>query len=269
VATTTTADGTALYWEDSGEGDPLLLIQGLGFSAALWYRILPALEQRHRVIRYDARGIGRSDVPEGPYSVDLMATDAMAVLDAAGVDRAHVFGCSLGGIVAQEVAIRHGDRVQGLILCCTHPAGTAAVWPDEAVMAMLRNRATLPREEAIRASIPVAYADTTPQDWIEEDVRLRLELPTTETGYMGQLMAGLGYGGTIDRLPTVTVPTLVITGDRDQMVPPANTDLLADALPNATKVVVPGAGHVIFTDAPHALTAAMLEFLDGVTSPAR
>ena len=100
-------EGTKLYWEDGGEGDPLLLIQGLGFSGAMWFRLLPALEARYRVIRYDARGIGRSDVPEGPYSVYRMADDAAAVLDAAGVDRAHVFGCSLGGLVAQEVGLSH------------------------------------------------------------------------------------------------------------------------------------------------------------------
>lgn len=260
----TETDGTRLYWEEGGDGEPLLLIQGLGFSCAMWYRVLPALEARYRVIRYDARGIGRSDVPEGPYSIDGMAADAMAVLDAAGAETAHVFGISLGGIVAQEVAITYLDRVRSLILCSTHPAGTDAVWPDEKVMEMLRNRNTLPREEAIRASIPVGYCDATPRDWIEEDVRLRLEIPTAETGYMGQLMAGLGYPGTKDRLPTVTVPALVITGDGDQMVPPANSDILAAALPDARKVVVPGAGHVLFTDAPDALTDAVLTFLDGV-----
>jgi pimeloyl-ACP methyl ester carboxylesterase len=268
VATATTADGTRLYWEESGEGEPLLLIQGLGFSGAMWYRILPALEARHRVIRYDARGIGRSEIPDGPYSIPLMAADAIAVLDAAGVDTAHVFGCSLGGIVAQEVAISHADRVRSLTLCCTHPAGTDAVWPDDEVMDMLRNRNTLPREEAIRASIPVGYAPTTPADHIEEDVRLRLEIPTHETGYMGQLMAGLGYPGTKARLPEVTVPALVIHGDGDRMVPVANAQILADALPDARAVIVQGAGHVIFTDAPDAVTDAMLEFLDGVSADA-
>jgi pimeloyl-ACP methyl ester carboxylesterase len=267
VATATTADGTTLHWEAGGEGEPLLLIQGLGFSGAMWYRILPALEARYRVVRYDARGIGRSEIPDGPYSIGLMAADAIAVLDAAGEDTAHVFGCSLGGIVAQEVALSYPARLRSLILCCTHPAGTDAVWPDESVMDMLRNRNTLPREEAIRASIPVGYAASTPPHWIEEDIRLRLEIPTTEAGYMGQLMAGLGYPGTKSRLHGVTVPALVIHGDGDQMVPPANADILAAALPDARKVIVPGAGHVIFTDAPDAVTGAMLDFLDGV--PAR
>jgi pimeloyl-ACP methyl ester carboxylesterase len=136
-------------------------------------------------------------------------------------------------------------------------------------MDMLRNRATLPLEESVRASIDVGYAKTTPRERIEEDVRLRLEIPTTNEGYASQLMAGLGYPGTLSRLHTVTVPTLVLTGDQDQMVPPANSDILMSALPDARKVVIPGAGHVVFTDQPEAVTTAMLEFLDGVGADAR
>jgi pimeloyl-ACP methyl ester carboxylesterase len=257
----TEVGGTKLYWEAGGEGEPLLLIQGLGFSGAMWYRLLPALEAEYRVIRYDARGIGRSDVPDGPYSIDLMASDAVAVLDAAGAEVAHVFGCSLGGIVAQEVALSHGDRVRSLILCCTHPAGPEAIWPGENVMEMLRNRTQMAPEDAIRASIEVGYAPTTPRQRIDEDIAKRMELPTSNEGYTNQLMAGLGYPGTMGRLPQLAKPTLVITGDADQMVPPANSDNMAAAIPGARKVVVPGAGHVIFTDAPDAVTDAMLEFL--------
>ena len=133
----TTVDGVRLWWEASGEGEPLLLIQGLGFSGAMWYRLLPALAARHRVIRYDARGIGRSDVPPGPYSIDRMAADAMAVLDAARESTAHVFGCSLGGIVAQEVAITYLDRVRSLTLIMTS-TGSRLVglrgWPNRAAL---------------------------------------------------------------------------------------------------------------------------------------
>ena len=265
---TTTDDGTRLYWEASGEGDPLLLIQGLGWSAAMWFRLVPVLEQHYRVIRYDARGIGRSDVPPGPYSIPLMAADAAAVLDAAGVERAHVFGCSLGGIVAQEVALSHPDRVASLMLCCTHSAGTDAVWPEQGVMDMLTSRASLSPEEAIRASTPVAYAATTPPDRIEDDIKIRLAIPTSGEGYMNQLTAGLGYPGTKARLHQIKVPTLILHGDRDQMVPPANADILADAIADSHKVIVPGAGHVVFTDNPDAVTTAALEFLEGASARA-
>lgn len=265
MATTTTPDGTKLYWEESGTGDPLLLIQGLGWSAAMWHQMVPALEQRYRVIRYDARGVGRSEVPEGPYSIPLMAADAMSILDAAGVERAHVFGCSLGGIVAQEVALTYGDRVTSVVLCCTHPAGEAAVWPEPEVMDMLRNRHDgASPEEAMRASIPYAYAPGTDPEIIEADIRLRLEIPTTAEGYFGQLMAGLGYPGTADRLPSLSMPALVITGDGDQLVPAANSDTLAELIPNARKVIVEGAGHVVFNERPDEVSGATLDFLEGV-----
>jgi pimeloyl-ACP methyl ester carboxylesterase len=255
-------DGAELYWESGGAGDPLLLIQGLGFSAAMWFRILPALEAAYRVIRYDARGIGRSDVPEGPYSIERMAADAVAVLDAAGEERAHVFGCSLGGIVAQEVTLSYPERVRSLMLCCTHPAGQEAVWPGPDVMDMLRSRTSLPLEDAIRASIPVAYSPDTDPAVIEEDVKLRLQIQTTNEGYTNQLMGGLGYPGTVARLGSVRVPALVMTGDADRLVPPANTNVLAAAIPGATKVTFPGGGHVIFSEQPDAVAGAMLAFLD-------
>jgi pimeloyl-ACP methyl ester carboxylesterase len=258
-------DGTKLFWEASGEGEPLLLIQGLGWSSAMWFRIIPELEARYRVIRYDARGIGRSDVPEGPYSIPMMAADAMAILDAAGVAATtptHVFGCSLGGIVAQEVALTYGHRVRTLMLCCTHPAGTEAAWPDAAVMDMLRTRTELDPEAAMRAAIGIAYAPDTPADIIEADIKLRLEIPTSGAGYTNQLTAGLGYPGTAARLPELDMPVLVIHGDADKLVPVENVEIIARRIRNATTVIVPGAGHVIFSEQPATVTTAMLKFLD-------
>jgi pimeloyl-ACP methyl ester carboxylesterase len=264
MATTQTSDGTTLYWEASGEGDPLLLIQGLGWSSAMWFRLIPELEARYRVVRYDARGIGRSDVPDGPYSIPMMAADAAAVLDAAGVtEPAHVFGCSLGGIVAQEFAFTYPERLRTLTLCCTHPAGTEAEWPDESVMKMLTERNEMEPEAAMRAAIPIAYADGTPPEVVEEDIKLRLEIPTSGPGYMNQLTAGLGYPGTFSRLPTVKVPALIIHGDADKLVPVANANILANALPDVSKVIVKGAGHVIFSEQPETVNAALLKFLDG------
>lgn len=270
MATTTTPDGTTLYWDESGAGDPLLLIQGLGWSGAMWYRLLPELETRYRVIRYDARGIGRSDVPAGPYSIPLMAEDATAVLDAADVaGPAHVFGCSLGGIVAQELTLTYPDRVRTLTLCCTHPAGTDAEWPDPSIIQLLQARTEMSPEEAMRAAIDVAYAPGTPSDVIEDDIKLRLEIPTTGEGYSNQLNAGLGYPGTFSRLPQLKVPVLIIHGDLDKLVPVANANILANAIPDARKVIVKGAGHVIFNEQPERVNAELLKFLDAAAPEAR
>src|SRR5438128_2110773 len=116
-------DGTRIYWTETGAGDPLLLIMGLGATHEWWYRLAPIVSERFRTIMHDNRGVGRSDVPPGPYSIADMADDAAAVLDAAGVDGAHVFGASMGGMIAQELVLRHPRRVRSLILGCTACGG--------------------------------------------------------------------------------------------------------------------------------------------------
>src|SRR5271155_5414484 len=112
-------EGVKIYWEELGEGAPLLLIMGLGWASYLWHRTRPVVAQRYRTITLDNRGVGRSDAPAGPYPIPVMASDAAAVLDAAGVDRAHVYGISMGGMIAQEFALQYPNRVRSLILGCT------------------------------------------------------------------------------------------------------------------------------------------------------
>src|SRR3569833_1334595 len=125
----TTNNGVKLYWDSLGQGPPVLLIMGLSFTHEMWYRILPVLTERHRVILFDNRGMGRSDVPRGPYSMRRMAEDAGIVLDAAGVSAAHVSGASMGGMIAQELALRSPSRVLSLVLGCTSYSGIFARWP--------------------------------------------------------------------------------------------------------------------------------------------
>lgn len=260
----TDVEGAKLYWEESGTGTPLLMIQGLGWSGAMWHRMVPEFEPHYRVIRYDARGVGRSDVPPGPYPIARMAADAMAILDAAEAGDAHVIACSLGGIVAQEAALTWPERFRSVSLLCTHPAGEEAVWPDTAAMEMLTKRATMPLEEAIEAALPWTYAPDTPRALIDQDIALRLEIRTTGEGYTNQLTGGLGYPGTAARLPALRVPTLVMTGDADKLVPPANSDILAERIPGARKVVIPGGSHVFFTERPAEASAPILRFLADV-----
>jgi 3-oxoadipate enol-lactonase len=264
MALVTVDDGTELYWEESGSGSPLLLIQGLGWSAQMWYSLVPELQDAHRVIRYDGRGIGRSQVPAGPYSIERMADDAAAVLRAAGVDIAHVLGVSLGGIVAQEVALRHPQLVRSLLLGCTHPGGAETVWPAREVLEVLKSRAAMPFDEAVRAAVQYAYSADVDPRVVKQDIQLRLDLPTDPVGYQGQLLGGLGYQGTLPRLKGLAVPALVFTGDADQMVPSENSTTLVEAIPDATLVTIPGAGHVVFTERPDAVGNAVRCFLSDV-----
>src|ERR1044072_1532546 len=153
----TARDAVTLYWETHGTGDPLLLIMGLGVTLEGWNRLGPALAQHYQTILFDNRGTGRSDTPPGPYSIPDMAADAAAVLDAAAIDRAHVFGISMGGMIAQEFALRYPDRVRSLILGCTACGGRDSVPAQPDVVAALGARATMTREQAMWSMAPYIY----------------------------------------------------------------------------------------------------------------
>src|SRR5271167_4763186 len=164
--------GTKIYWDERGQGAPVLLIMGLGYTSVMWYRTRPALAQRFRTIAFDNRGVGLSDVPPGPYSIAAMASDAAAVLDAAGVARAHVFGVSMGGMIAQEFALQYPARTRSLILGCTSPGGPLAVHAASKVIDVLLARG-MTLEQAREAILPYIYDAATPRKKIEEDVSLR------------------------------------------------------------------------------------------------
>jgi 3-oxoadipate enol-lactonase len=266
VAVVTTDDVT-IWWAPEGptgepiDATPLLLIQGLGYTADLWHRILAALSGPRATIRMDNRGVGRSSVPEPPWSIEEMADDVISVLDDAGIERAHVFGVSMGGLIAQEVVLRHPSRVAKLILGCTHPAGTDAVRMDPAAATMLMDRTPKSAREAIEASVPFLYAETTSRDDIDGDLAARLRYPLRATAYWAQLDAMRSHGGTLSRLAEVTAPTLVIHGTADKLVQPGNAELLAKAVPGARLVWLEGAGHLLWTDQTARTIEVVNEFL--------
>lgn len=258
-------DGAKIYWEEHGSGEPLLLIMGLGATLDLWHRLVPALSARHRVILLDNRGVGRSAVPEPPYSMPQMADDAVAVLDAAAVDSAHVIGASMGGIIAQELALRHPARVRSLVLACTACGGPDTVAVDDEMRAALVARASMTPEEGVRALVPFTYHPATPRTRVEEDVEIRLRHYPSAKGYLAQLQAALGYE-TYARLGGIRVPTLVLHGEDDRLVPAANGKDLARRIPGARLVLVPSASHILFSDQPEAVNRAILTFLEEVST---
>src|SRR4029077_14113423 len=142
-----------IYWDEQGQGEPILLIMGLAYASKMWYRTRPLLASRYRTLALDNRGIGQSDVPPGPYPIALMASDAKAVMDAAGIESAHVFGVSMGGMIAQEFALQYPARVRSLILGCTAAGGPHAVQAESAALQTLMRRDLTP-EESKEAIIP-------------------------------------------------------------------------------------------------------------------
>jgi 3-oxoadipate enol-lactonase len=251
--------GTKIYWEEQGQGAPVLLIMGLGWTSDLWHRTRPLLAARYRTIVFDNRGVGRSDVPPGPYSIAQMASDAAAVLDAADVDSAHVFGLSMGGMIAQELALQYPKRVRSLILGCTAPGGPEAVRAEPEVLQILMLRGVDP-ETAAQAISPYIYHPATPRDRVEEDMALRRKWYPTAEGYFAQLQGIMAWEA-CSRLPQISAPTLVVHGDSDQLVPPANGKLIAARIPGAKLVMITHASHILTTDQQEPVHHAVLDFL--------
>jgi 3-oxoadipate enol-lactonase len=256
------ADGTKLYYERTGAGAPVLLVMGLGMNATGWWRTIPVLAERLEVIAFDNRGSGRSDVPDGRFTADLMADDAMAVLDAAGVGRAHVYGISLGGMIAQQIALRHPQRVDRLVLGATTPGGREHVRSDDEVLRLVGARGMFTAEVAVWASVPINYARRTREhagQRIADDIVRRLRYPITGRGYEAQLEVAMTFA-LGDRARQFAAPTLIVHGEEDVLVRPENGALLAELIPGATLRTWPGAAHLYPTDEP-AADRAILDFL--------
>jgi 3-oxoadipate enol-lactonase len=252
--------GARIYWDEQGRGDPVLLIMGLGYPAAMWHRARPALTTRYRTVALDNRGAGRSDTPPGPYSMPLMASDAAAVLDAAGIESAHVIGVSMGGMIAQELVLQYPQRVRSLILGCTAAGGSTAVRAEAAATQMLMMREKMSPEQAAEAAVPFIYDRNTPRERIDEDIAIRRPWFPSPEGYAAQLQGILGWEA-YSRLGQIVAPTLVIHGESDRLVPPGNARLIAERIPGAKLVMIPRASHLFFTDQEEVANRAIMDFL--------
>jgi pimeloyl-ACP methyl ester carboxylesterase len=257
-------DGARIAWQEDGpaDGPAVLLVMGLAYPAAMWFRLVPALTERYRVIRIDNRGAGETgDVVGAPYSVETMAADCLAVLDAAGVERAHVVGISMGGLISQELAVAAPERVRSLCLAATHPGIAHAVFDPEVIAFVTSGRADMTPQEAAEASVPFNYAPGTPRERMEEDWAVRLPLACSPAGYAAQVQGTFSWTRFED-LPSVTVPTLVVHGELDRLVLPDNGRLVAERLPGADFVLVPDANHLLMTDQPERVGTLLRDWLD-------
>jgi pimeloyl-ACP methyl ester carboxylesterase len=247
-----------IAWEERGKGAPLLLIQGLGYGRWSWDPVVPALAERYRVLWFDNRGIGDSDKPEGPYTAKLMSADALQVLDEAGVDRAHILGVSLGGMIAQELAAGTPDRVDKLILCCTTPGGAATVPMPEVTVQLFEEAKTLAPEVALRRFVENALATDASAELIQELYDRRIANPPDPAGWQAQADAGRTFEG-VDG--AIAAPTLIVTGTEDNVVDPHNSDVLAERIPGAEVQRIDNAGHLFFWEQPDAFVRIISEFL--------
>jgi len=254
-----------VYYELHGDGEPLLLINGYGQYSGHWAKLIPCLSREYRVIAFDNRGTGQSDKPKISYTIKMMAADAGGLLDAIGVDQAHIFGVSMGGMISQEFAINYPDKVISLIMGCTQCGGAKTVQPTPEALAFLFSPeiARLPVAERARATAPwlwnQEFIDKHPEA-VEWYVEATCKYPTPPSGFACQAQAIAGHD-TYDRLPQIKAPTLVITGGGDRIIQAGNSKILASRIPGAELVMLENSGHGFIGDAAAEATKAILDFL--------
>ena len=257
------ANGIAVYYESQGEGEPLFLIAGLGATHHLWELQAPSFARWYRVVTFDNRGAGDSDKPPEPSSLALFADDTAALMDALGIERAHVYGQSMGGLIAQEIALRHPQKVRGLVLGCTTCGGPRSVLLSPQAAALLAGMASLLPEEAVERVMELFYSPRFRREHAEE-ARQRIgsyfPLRTPPDAYARQLAACLAFD-TYDRLPQIAAPTLVISGAEDALIPAENSRIIAQRIPGAELILLPEASHLYFHELPEEADAAVADFL--------
>jgi pimeloyl-ACP methyl ester carboxylesterase len=252
-----TRNGTVkLHWESFGEGPAVLLVAGQGMTVDGWWATVPILARSFRVIAFDNRDTGQSSRVPLPYTVAQLAQDAVAVLDAAGEERAHVYGISLGSLVAQELALRRPERVEALVLGASSAGGFAAYKPSPSSFAQtfLVRAGAMGPEEAEWAAVPYTYAEKTRRlhpERIAADIVRRLGTPPGALSYLHQAGAVAAHDA-YERLNQIAAPTLVVHGEQDVFIPPANALVLAERIPGAELQLWPDAAHMFPIDEPRA-----------------
>jgi 3-oxoadipate enol-lactonase len=254
-----------VHYDVYGDGEPLLMIMGLGASSAMWQpALVQKLAESFGVITFDNRGTGQTDKPDAPYSIEMFADDAAGLLDNLNIPVAHIFGVSMGGMIAQEFALRHKPRVATLTLGCTTAGGTHSVPPPpESLEVLTAPREGVAPEEIIRRGWPLGYTAgfiAEHRDELEASIPRMLKYPTPPFAFQRQL-EGTYTLKTWDRLPQIEAPTLVVTGADDVLIPAKNSELLARQISGAKLHIIPGVGHSFMHEAQDEFLKVFVPFV--------
>ena len=267
----TRPDGTRIHYTVTGNrrGSPVLLIQGLGVDSRGWAMQLARFGRTHRVIAVDNRGTGRSDAPPGPYDLFEMARDALACLDAAEIDSAHIVGASMGGVITEIIAVLHPERTRSLVLACT--ACRHHQWRRE-LLAEWRDAVSARGMQALIGDDGLQWLvgpRLVRRFGVFINVLARLVLATNPSAFVAQVDAILAASDDLrGELQTIAVPTLVITGSQDSLTPVGDAEELAELVSGAELVVLSGAAHGLMAESPNAFNEAVLRFLASVDNAA-
>ena len=261
-----TVNGINMYYEVHGKGIPLVMIQGFGGNHQAWFFQTPALQKYFRIIIFDNRGIGKSGTSGEPYTIRTMANDVIGLMDYLGIGEAHILGLSLGGLVAQEVAISYAERVRKLVLGSTFTGREVNNVHPELMDALGI------REDSTDIDISKIDFRKSMNFMVSEAFNKRLYrtvfVPLSKygmrsvdpEGYLRQMESIASYDA-LDRLQLIKAPTLVITGSGDRLVSPSTSDLIASKIPNAKLVKVKGGSHAFFMEMRGRFNKEVLDFL--------
>ncbi|MGB8506856.1 MAG: alpha/beta hydrolase [Pyrinomonadaceae bacterium] len=261
-------DDAKVYYEIHGEGEPLILIPGLGTGLWLWFKQVPAFAESFRTIIFDPPGVGRSSTSEGTFTTRSLASTVAELLDTLGIDRAHILGASLGGFVAQEFALAHPRKTQSLVLCCTSAGGARHVPPAASILEAYAANFKLNAETRIRQNLLLSFAPqyvAEHEEEVEQVLAMRLNNFVSDEAYQSQVRAGQMHDADA-RVSQITARTLIITGDADRIVPMENSVNMAAAIPHAKLTVIPGGSHMFFIEKAADFNAAVIEFLQQASS---
>lgn len=265
---TVTSNGIELYYEIHGSGPTLVLVSGLGYGCWYWSKLTAELKDDFQIVIFDNRGAGQSSQPDGPYTVPMMAADTAGLLDALELHKVSVLGHSLGGFIAQELTVTRPDLVGKLILASTNHGGMKVIPITPEALAVMMDREGDP-VELVKRGIDIACApgfmENNPEI-VQELVDYRFTNPVPPAQYQAQVVAGAGTAAYTDdqvdqRLDSIKVPTLLLSGEFDRVVPPGNTDLMAAKIPGSQVLIIPNTGHMFPIEDPPAAARAISEFL--------
>ncbi|MBS7250586.1 MAG: alpha/beta hydrolase [Candidatus Freyarchaeota archaeon] len=254
-----------MYYEIHGKGFPLVMITGLSANKDWWPDyFIQQFSKRFKLLLFDNRGAGRTDAPKIDYTIRMFADDTIGLMDALEIEEAHMIGVSMGGMIAQELAISYPDRVKKLVLCSTTPGGQKSIpTPPETVQKIMQSEG-LTDEQIARRTIPLLFTEEfikNNPDVVEKTVNRMLIAPISRDAFMRQIKAIMQFDA-YDRLPKINKPTLVMAGKEDVLIPYQNSEILAQRIPRAKLVLYDKVGHGMITQVAEDCAKKILEFLE-------
>jgi len=255
----------SIYYEIHGDGFPLVMIMGLSANIDWWDpRLIQETSKKYKTVIFDNRGAGRTDKPKVVYTIQMFAHDTAGLMDALKIKRAHILGISMGGMIAQELALNYPQKVEKLVLCSTNCGTTKSVQPSPQVLALLmRPREGLTDEEIVNNTIPVLFTEDfvkSNADYMKEVTQRLLKAPIPADAYQRQIGAIMKFD-TYQRLPKIKTPTLVMHGKKDILSPSENAKMIADRIPGAKLALFDNTGHALFSQEPEKVNKTLLDFL--------